>query len=102
MIEEEDEDRLSNTSSYHSSISQNDINEDHQAILAKSLEELQRKLSRMEQELIIVGEESKELQTRICQRELDLSQKVQLFSTLYLNTQFILLLHNYIHSLNIE
>ena len=76
MIEEEDEDRLSNSSSYHSSISQNDINEDHQAILAKSLEELQRKLSRMEQELIIVGEESKELQTRICQRELDLSQKV--------------------------
>jgi len=75
LIEEEDEDRLSNTSSYHSSISQNDINEDHQAILAKSLEELQRKLSRMEQELIIVGEESKELQTRICQRELDLSQK---------------------------
>merc|ERR1712020_101133 len=29
----------------------------------------------MEQELIIVGEESKELQNRICQRELDLSQK---------------------------
>ena len=30
----------------------------------------------MEQELIIVGEESKELQNRICQRELDLNQKV--------------------------
>ena len=79
LIEEEDEDRLSGTSSYHSSTSLNDhdSNEDHQAILAKSLEELQRKLSRMEQELIIVGEESKELQNRICQRELDLSQKVQ-------------------------
>ena len=88
MIEEEDEDRLSNTSSYHSSISQNDINEDHQAILAKSLEELQRKLSRMEQELIIVGEESKELQTRICQRELDLSQKVYLVHIILLYTIF--------------
>ena len=76
LIEEEDEDRLSGTSSYHSSTSINDACEDHQAILAKSLEELQRKLSRMEQELIIVGEESKELQNRICQRELDLNQKV--------------------------
>ena len=75
LIEEEEEDRLSGTSSYHSSTSLNDSNEDHQAILAKSLEELQMKLSRMEQELIIVGEESKELQNRICQRELDLSQK---------------------------
>jgi len=75
LIEEEDEDRLSGASSYHSSTSINDACEDHQAILAKSLEELQRKLSRMEQELIIVGEESKELQNRICQRELDLNQK---------------------------
>lgn len=75
LIEEEDEDRLSGASSYHSSTSLNDACEDHQAILAKSLEELQRKLSRMEQELIIVGEESKELQNRICQREMDLNQK---------------------------
>ena len=45
--------------------------------LAKSLEELQIKLNRMEQELIIVGEESKELQIRLIQREDDLSQKNQ-------------------------
>ena len=45
-------------------------------VLARSLEELQHKLNRMEQELIIVGEESKELQLRIGQREDDLTKKV--------------------------
>jgi hypothetical protein len=45
--------------------------------LARSLEELQHKLNRMEQELIIVGEESKELQLRLGQREDDLTKKVR-------------------------
>ena len=51
--------------------------DDHQTILARSLEELQHKLNRMEQELIIVGEESKELQLRLGQREDDLTKKVR-------------------------
>ena len=68
----------SGPSSYHSSNSQtlDDDFDDHQMILAKSLEELQHKLNRMEQELIIVGEESKELQVRLGQRDEDLNQKV--------------------------
>ena len=51
--------------------------DDHQTILARSLEKLQHKLNRMEQELIIVGEESKELQLRLGQREDDLTRKVR-------------------------
>ena len=53
--------------------------DDHQTILARSLEKLQHKLNRMEQELIIVGEESKELQLRLGQREDDLTRKVRIF-----------------------
>ena len=56
--------------------------DDHQTILARSLEELQHKLNRMEQELIIVGEESKELQLRLGQREDDLTRKVRFFEKL--------------------
>jgi len=82
-IEEVDgEDQGSDHSSYHSSASHThlddaDIIDDHQMVLARSLEELQHKLNRMEQELIIVGEESKELQLRIGQREDDLTKKNQ-------------------------
>merc|ERR1719412_2459171 len=80
-IEEVDgEDEGSDHSSYHSSASQTHLDEDlddHQMVLARSLEELQHKLNRMEQELIIVGEESKELQLRIGQREDDLTKKNQ-------------------------
>merc|ERR1719220_1322502 len=73
---------LQTHSSYHSSASQTHIDQDddiddHQTILARSLEELQHKLNRMEQELIIVGEESKELQLRLGQREDDLTKKNQ-------------------------
>ena len=79
-IEEVDqEDPNSGPSSYHSSNSQtlDEDFDDHQIILAQSLEELQHKLNRMEQELIIVGEESKELQQRLGQRDDDLNQKVK-------------------------
>jgi len=80
-IEEVDgEDEGSDHSSYHSSASQTHLDEDlddHQMVLARSLEELQHKLNRMEQELIIVGEESKELQLRLGQREDDLTKKNQ-------------------------
>ena len=73
------EDPNSGPSSYHSSNSQtlDEDFDDHQIILAQSLEELQHKLNRMEQELIIVGEESKELQQRLGQRDDDLNQKVK-------------------------
>ena len=76
----EEHESESDKSSYHSSSSVQDENEfdfDSQAntILAKSLEELQIKLHRMEQELIIVGEESKELQEIIGLREMDLTRK---------------------------
>ena len=81
-IEEVDgEDEGSDHSSYHSSASQTHLDEDlddHQMVLARSLEELQHKLNRMEQELIIVGEESKELQLRLGQREDDLTKKVRM------------------------
>jgi len=83
-IEEVDgeDDHASEHSSYHSSASQTHIDQDddlddHQTILARSLEKLQHKLNRMEQELIIVGEESKELQLRLGQREDDLTRKNQ-------------------------
>lgn len=76
-IEELDEDDEDDKSSYHSSSSQNDLDssDDNHTILAKSLEALQRKLHRMEQELVIVGEESKELQERLGLREDDLKKK---------------------------
>ncbi len=76
--EDEDENCESGPSSYHSSASQanNNTADHHQMILAKSLSELQDKLSRMEQELSIVGEESKELHVRLSHREEDLNQKV--------------------------
>ena len=78
-IEEEDNDLdEDDKSSYHSSSSQNDFDDgdnDNHAILAKSLEALQSKLHRMEQELVIVGEESKELQERLGLREDDLRKK---------------------------
>lgn len=78
--EDEDYEARSGTSSYHSSASHTNLDldfDDHQAVLAKSLEELQHKLNRMEQELIIVGEESKELQIRLGQRDSDLNKKNQ-------------------------
>lgn len=77
---EDDYEARSGTSSYHSSASHTNLDhdfDDHQAVLAKSLEELQHKLNRMEQELIIVGEESKELQLRLGQRDQDLTKKNQ-------------------------
>merc|ERR1719150_3349219 len=78
-VDGEDE-AASEHSSYHSSASQTHLDEDlddHKMVLARSLEELQHKLNRMEQELIIVGEESKELQLRLGQREDDLTKKNQ-------------------------
>ena len=60
------------------------------ALLTANLEELQAKLGQMEQELTIVGEESKELQERLNSREQDLKQKVRENILLTSKSKFVL------------